>query len=48
MCLQHGSDLMAMCVTASEAQVIQEESDLAMVQRTRRAAEMLSAKDDGQ
>ena len=46
---QHGSDLMAMCMSDSEATMMKKDSELAQVKRTRHAAELLSTReDDGQ
>ncbi|XP_035829460.1 NEDD8 ultimate buster 1 [Aplysia californica] len=44
--VKNGSDLMAMCMTVSEANVIQKDSEFAQVKRTRRAAELLSNRGD--
>jgi len=44
--VRNGSNLMAMCMTATEAQITQKDKDLMHVQKLRKAAEMLSKKSD--
>ena len=46
LCPQHGSDMMAMFISVSEAQMMQNDRDLAEVKKARRAAELLSTKED--
>ena len=38
---------MAMCMTATEAQMTQKDKDLMQVQKMRKAAEMLSSREEG-
>ena len=46
--LQNGSDIMAILMTSSEAQIAGKEAEIAEVERARQSAEFLSARGDGQ
>ena len=45
---QHGSDILALCLSATEADAARVDTDQRQVARTRQAAEMLSVREDGE
>lgn len=44
---QNGADVMAMFMTSSEAKIVESEANFIEVEKTRRAAEILSSRAEG-